>query len=78
MRQGRLDEGLKDLQISFELDGKHPYMFRNLGIYHFEKGEFAEAIARFEKVAELDKDTPLNAEYLEKARAALAMVAVVR
>ncbi|HMC97145.1 MAG TPA: tetratricopeptide repeat protein [Flavobacteriales bacterium] len=74
VRLGRMEEGLRDLRASFELDGKNEYMFRNLGIYHFEMGEFAEAVTQFEKAAAMEKDTPLNAEYLEKARAALVTV----
>ena len=41
------DEGLQDINHSFEIDPNNSYGYRNLGIYHFDKGEFGEALQLF-------------------------------
>jgi tetratricopeptide (TPR) repeat protein len=44
IKLGHKDEGLQDINHSFEIDPNNSYGYRNLGIYHFDKGEFGEAL----------------------------------
>ena len=57
IKLGKSIEGLLDINLSFELDANNSYGYRNLGIYHFDKGEFDEAMRLFVKAKELDKTT---------------------
>ncbi|WP_124981267.1 tetratricopeptide repeat protein [Nonlabens xiamenensis] len=68
IKLGQVDEGLRDIKTSMDLDDKNSYAYRNLGIYHYDKGDFAKALEHFEKAYELDKDTHLITEYIDKTK----------
>ncbi len=49
-------------------DNKNSYAYRNLGIYHYDKGEFEKASEHFEMAYEFDKNTHLITEYINKTK----------
>lgn len=68
---GLENEGLNDLQTAVEINENEPYAHRNMGIYHFDRGEFATALQYFETAEKLKTPIHLLDQYLEKTRAKL-------
>ena len=58
--------GLKDIQIAMETEPDNSYSFRNLGIYHLDKGEYNEAREYFYKALKLEKHTHLIQELIQE------------
>jgi tetratricopeptide (TPR) repeat protein len=56
IKLGQTEEGLKDLYDSFLLDPENGYYFKNMGIYHFDRKEYKEALNFFE-MAKLKDDS---------------------
>lgn len=52
-----MEEGLHDLNQSYELDPYNPYYFRNLGIYYQERGDYQKALELFLESKSLDNYT---------------------
>lgn len=63
---GMMEEGLADIQYSLELDKENAYAYRNIGIYYLLKQEHEKARTYLIKSQEMDKETPLVAELLQK------------
>ena len=63
----RAEEGLEDINYSFKLDGHNSYSYRNLGIYHLDKGEYAKALELFRQAKELDESTHMIDELIDQA-----------
>ena len=54
---GNEKDGLDDIKKSMQLDDNNSYAYKNLGIYHMEKGEFERAMELFHKAREIDPKT---------------------
>ena len=52
-----MEEGLHDLNQSYELDPYNPYYLRNLGIYYQERGDYQKALELFLESKSLDNYT---------------------
>jgi tetratricopeptide (TPR) repeat protein len=68
MRMGNWEEGLEDVNCSLEIDDSNADAYKNLGLYHMEKGDFVQALEMFEKAKEMDGDTHLIDECLAKVK----------
>lgn len=68
MEIGKLEEGLEDIHHSLNLDNTNSYVYRNLGIYHLKLKEYGKAKDFFLKAQQMDKETELIEELLEKAK----------
>jgi Tfp pilus assembly protein PilF len=66
---GQFDEGVKDIQYSLLLDSENSYVYRTLGIYHLKMNQNDEALKWFLQSQQIDKDTDLIEEYINKAKA---------
>ncbi|MBS1915403.1 MAG: tetratricopeptide repeat protein [Bacteroidetes bacterium] len=66
LKKGDFENAFSDISHSIQLDSKSAYSYRNLGIYYFDIGNFAEAKIQFEKAKEIDADIPMLNDYLEK------------
>ena len=64
---GWLSDGKADNDRALEIDKTNGYIYRNEGIYLFEKGKYAEALAQFNKAKELEADVPLVDDYIWRA-----------
>jgi lipoprotein NlpI len=67
IKLGHESEGLKDIEHSMEIEPENSYGFRNLGIYHFDKGDFKTALTHFQRAFSIDKSTHAIETYIEKA-----------
>jgi len=65
---GLLEEGRADIEASLAIDDKQPETYRDLGIYFLLKNQWEEALALFEKVKEMDKDTVDIDQYITDAK----------
>jgi tetratricopeptide (TPR) repeat protein len=63
---GKLEEGLADIKESLKLDDSNSYVYRNLGIYNFKLGKYDEAKDLFMKAKQIDEQTELIEELLQK------------
>lgn len=68
---GKFDEGFQDIKRSLELNESNSYAHRNLGIYYLKTGMPGKALVSFGKAQQLDPETPLLNEYIEKAKVAI-------
>ncbi len=68
IKLGMTEEGLADIRHSLALEENNSYAYRNLGIYHFDRGEFSQALELFMKAHELDSSTHLIDQYIVLAR----------
>ena len=68
IKLGMTEEGLADIRHSLALDENNSYAHRNLGIYHFDRGEFPQALELFVKARDLDSSTHLIDHYIGLAR----------
>lgn len=59
-----MEDGLKDVSYSLELDPGNGYGYRNLGIYHFDRGEYREALELFKKAKDLEPTTDMIDELI--------------
>ena len=55
------------LEIWFRYNNENSYVYINLGIYHLIKNENEEALKYFLQSKQMDKDTDLVEEYINKA-----------
>lgn len=62
LKLGQHEEGLADLHDALELDPQNAYVYRNLGIYHLEHEQLAEANRFFTQAHDLEEDTHLLPE----------------
>ena len=65
--QSRAEEGLEDINYSLKLDENNSHGYRNLGIYHLDKGEYSKALDLFIKAKELDSTTEMIDELIVQA-----------
>jgi tetratricopeptide (TPR) repeat protein len=68
IKTGKSDEGLLDIQKSMVLKENYSFNYRNLGIYHFDIGEFDKALELFLKAKELDPETHMLEELITKTQ----------
>jgi tetratricopeptide (TPR) repeat protein len=54
---GDHEDGLSDINHSFQLDAENAYAHRNLGVYYFENKKYIKALASFEKAKLIDDST---------------------
>jgi Flp pilus assembly protein TadD len=64
IKLGDPEGGLLDLQRSITLDAGNAYTYRNLGMYHIEKGDRQQALDNLEKARSLDSTIPLLEELM--------------
>ena len=64
----QIDDGLADINHSITLDPDNSYCYLHLGIFSFDKQEYKEALAQFEKARQLDKSTYKIDEYINKTK----------
>jgi len=68
IKLGQIDDGLADIKHSITLDPDNSYCYLHLGIFSFDKQEYSEALAQFEKARQLDKSTYKVDEYISKTK----------
>ena len=54
IKTGMPNQGQADLQHAMQLGPDNGYTFRNMGIYHLDKGDHAEALRLLKRAKELD------------------------
>jgi len=59
---------MQDINRSFELEPDNSYGYMNIGIYHFDKGEFDKALQQFLKAKELDSKTYMIDKLISDAK----------
>jgi tetratricopeptide (TPR) repeat protein len=59
-------EGLQDIGTSLSIDDKHAYAYKSLGTYHFDRGEYSQALFFFQQAHALDMHTYAIAEDIRK------------
>lgn len=64
---GKTEEGLEEIYHSLKLDENNSYGYRNLGIYHLDKGDYSNALGLFKKAKELDSTTYMIDELIKNA-----------
>ena len=72
-RLGMSAEGRADIERSLRLDGYNAYAYRNLGIYHFDQGDYQAALSLFEQAHHLGTAPPELASYLTQTRQQLGL-----
>ncbi|MCC6460618.1 MAG: tetratricopeptide repeat protein [Saprospiraceae bacterium] len=70
-RLGDTEAGRSDLEAALQLNDQEPYAHLNLGIFYFEKQDYARALPFFEQTQALNPDTYPLKKYLDPARNAL-------
>jgi tetratricopeptide (TPR) repeat protein len=57
IKLGNIEEGLNDINHALKLDPNNAYCYRSMGIYHFDKQEYYQALQLFEKAKGIDSTT---------------------
>ncbi|HNE30591.1 MAG TPA: hypothetical protein PLW66_15560, partial [Saprospiraceae bacterium] len=70
-RLGDTDAGYSDLEAALRINPQEPYAQMNLGIFYFEKQDFARALPFFEQTHAINPDTYPLGKYLEPTRQAV-------
>ncbi|WP_025740520.1 tetratricopeptide repeat protein [Aquimarina pacifica] len=68
IKLGDFDNGFIDIKKSLKVDNKNSYCYMNFGIYYFDIGEYHKALENFNIAFEMDKDTYLLSEHIEKTK----------
>ncbi|MDB5033084.1 MAG: tetratricopeptide repeat protein [Chlorobi bacterium] len=69
---GMLDEGGADIRRAIELDGSHYMAYRNLGIWHMHREEYAQALKQFEQCRDMEPRTPMIHDLIAQATEKIA------
>ena len=68
LKLGHAEEGLAAIAHSLALDPAQAYAFRAMGIYHFDRGEYAQATSYFGQAEQADPTTHALSSYYQQAR----------
>lgn len=69
IKSGAEDDGLADIYHSLTIEPNNSYAYYNFGFYYVDKGNKAEALRCCAKAKELDKNTHLLDDLVERANA---------
>ena len=76
LKLGHTEEGLAAIAHSFTLDPAQAYAFRAMGIYHFDRGEYAQATSYFGQAEQADPTIHALGSYYQQARQQLEKASI--
>lgn len=72
IKTGQTVDGLRDIFYSMELDPTNAYTHKYLGIYHFDRGEYDDALRLFTKAKDMDATTYRIDDHILQTKTLLA------